>query len=74
MLTRVYRLLQMGAFSDIEVGQYSDFKVKVSTKTFNLHRATVCPQSPFFRAALRPDGFMVSFQMFPILLKHSVVS
>lgn len=54
------RTLKQGAYSDIERGDYSDFKVKCFEKVFYLHRASVCPQSRFFAAALRPGSFLES--------------
>ncbi|CAD0107966.1 unnamed protein product [Aureobasidium uvarum] len=40
-----------------ESGAYSDFKIVCGVDTYNVHRAIICPQSDFFRAACRPDTF-----------------
>lgn len=54
-------------FSDLEIvmkslfngGKYADMTITCQGHTFNVHRAIVCSQSPFFDAALK-DGFKVS--------------
>ena len=54
-------------FSDLEAvlrsllhsGEFSDMTVSCGNRDFKVHRAIVCPQSPFFEAALK-DGFKVS--------------
>jgi hypothetical protein len=38
-------------------GAYSDFKIICGSDTYNVHKAIICPQSGFFRAACRPDTF-----------------
>ncbi|KEQ73158.1 hypothetical protein M436DRAFT_46012, partial [Aureobasidium namibiae CBS 147.97] len=38
-------------------GSYSDFKIVCGTDTYNVHKAIICPQSEFFRAACRPYPF-----------------
>ncbi|KAI4748072.1 hypothetical protein E4T50_01664 [Aureobasidium sp. EXF-12298] len=40
-----------------ESGAYSDFKIVCGSEVFNVHKAIICPQSDFFRAACRPDTF-----------------
>jgi hypothetical protein len=32
-------------------------KIVCGSDTYNVHKATICPQSEFFRAACRPDAF-----------------
>ncbi|KAH0372380.1 hypothetical protein KCU65_g1159, partial [Aureobasidium melanogenum] len=38
-------------------GAYSDLKIVCGSDTYLVHKAIVCPQSDFFRAACRPDTF-----------------
>ncbi|THX70936.1 hypothetical protein D6D05_08435 [Aureobasidium pullulans] len=38
-------------------GAYSDFKIVCGQNTYNVHKAIICPQSAFFKAACRPDTF-----------------
>ncbi|KAG9743628.1 hypothetical protein KCU73_g8357, partial [Aureobasidium melanogenum] len=38
-------------------GAYSDFKIVCGPEVFDVHKAIVCPQSDFFRAACRTDTF-----------------
>ncbi|KAG9737442.1 hypothetical protein KCU73_g9999, partial [Aureobasidium melanogenum] len=38
-------------------GAYSDLKIVCGSDTYFVHKAIVCPQSDFFRAACRPDTF-----------------
>ncbi|KAI4846842.1 hypothetical protein E4T44_04844 [Aureobasidium sp. EXF-8845] len=38
-------------------GAYSDLKIVCGSDTYNVHKAIICPQSKFFRAACRPDAF-----------------
>ncbi|KAI4721255.1 hypothetical protein E4T48_02426 [Aureobasidium sp. EXF-10727] len=40
-----------------ENGAYSDLKIVCGADTYNVHKAIICPQSDFFRAACRPDTF-----------------
>lgn len=42
-------------------GDYSDFTITCKGRTFNVHRAVVCPQSSFFAAALN-GRFLVSLR------------
>jgi hypothetical protein len=45
----VYRLHESGAYSDLTIVCGSD--------TYNVHKAIICPQSSFFRAACQPGRF-----------------
>jgi hypothetical protein len=45
----VYRLHESGA--------YSDLKIVCGSDTYNVHKAIICPQSSFFRAACQPGRF-----------------
>ncbi|TIA39674.1 hypothetical protein D6C78_03087 [Aureobasidium pullulans] len=38
-------------------GAYSDLKIVCGQDTYNVHKAIICPQSEFFRAACRQDTF-----------------
>ncbi|CAD0107905.1 unnamed protein product [Aureobasidium uvarum] len=38
-------------------GAYSDLKIVCGADTYQVHKAIICPQSDFFRAACRPDTF-----------------
>lgn len=38
---------------------YSDLVIKCGTRTFDVHKAIVCPQSAWFEAACKPDAFKV---------------
>jgi hypothetical protein len=40
-----------------ENGAYSDLKIVCGSDTYLVHKALICPQSDFFRAACRPDMF-----------------
>lgn len=39
-------------FALYENGDYSDHKIKCQDRTFNVHKAIVCPQSPVLAAAV----------------------
>ncbi|THX74641.1 hypothetical protein D6D04_07842 [Aureobasidium pullulans] len=40
-----------------ESGAYSDLKIVCGSETYNVHKAIICPQSTFFKAACRPNAF-----------------
>ncbi|KAG2161265.1 hypothetical protein VTO58DRAFT_104176 [Aureobasidium pullulans] len=40
-----------------ESGAYSDFQIVCGSDTYHVHKAIICPQSEFFRAACRPHTF-----------------
>ncbi|CAD0030366.1 unnamed protein product [Aureobasidium pullulans] len=40
-----------------ESGAYSDLKIVCGQDTYNVHKAIICPQSTFFKAACRQDTF-----------------
>jgi hypothetical protein len=43
--------------------KYADLTVTCGDHTFKLHRAVICPQSPFFEKACS-GGFMVGLTIF----------
>ncbi|KAK8184895.1 BTB/POZ protein [Phyllosticta capitalensis] len=40
----------------LESGQYSDLEVHCGGEVFKVHKAIVCPQSDFFRLAVKPEN------------------